>query len=58
MDATKNIFKYHQAQTFPYPSCLEVQSAKGNYITDTNGKILKNSFELILLLKNTNWKKL
>ena len=38
MDATKNIFKYHQAQTFPYPSCLEVQSAKGNYIIDTNGK--------------------
>ena len=27
-------------------------------ITDTNGKILKNSFELRLLLKNTNWKKL
>ena len=27
-------------------------------ITDTNGKILKNSFELKLLLKNTNWKKL
>ena len=25
-------------------------------ITDTNGKILKNSFELRLLLKNTNWK--
>ena len=27
-------------------------------ITDTNGKILKNSSELNLLLKNTNWKKL
>ena len=27
-------------------------------ITDTNGKILKNSFELRLLLKSTNWKKL
>ena len=27
-------------------------------ITDTNGKILKNSFDLSLLLKNTNWKKL
>ena len=25
-------------------------------ITDTNGKILKNSFELRLLLKNTDWK--
>ena len=27
-------------------------------ITDTNGKILKNSFELKILLKDTNWKKL
>ena len=27
-------------------------------ITDTNGKILKNSFELQELLKNTKWKKL
>ena len=27
-------------------------------ITDTNGKILKNSFELQELLKNAKWKKL
>ena len=27
-------------------------------ITDTNGKILKNSYELKTLLKKTNWKKL
>ena len=27
-------------------------------ITETNGKILKNSFDLKNLLKNTNWKKL
>jgi len=27
-------------------------------ITDTNGKILKNSSDLCVLLKNTNWKKL
>tara|TARA_B100000035_G_C20706300_1_gene424931 strand:+ start:113 stop:451 length:339 start_codon:yes stop_codon:yes gene_type:complete len=27
-------------------------------ITDTNGKILKNSFKLENLLKSTNWKKL
>jgi len=27
-------------------------------ITDTNGKILKNSFNLKDLLKNTDWKKL
>ena len=27
-------------------------------ITDTSGKILENSFDLRLLLKNINWKKL
>ena len=27
-------------------------------ITDTSGKILKNSHDLKILLKNTNWKKL
>ena len=27
-------------------------------ITDTNGKILKNSYELKALINNTNWKKL
>ena len=27
-------------------------------ITDSNGKILKNSFDLTTLLKNTNWKNL
>ena len=27
-------------------------------ITDTSGKILKNSFDLKILLKNINWKKL
>ena len=27
-------------------------------ITDTSGKILKNSYQLKSLLKNTNWKKL
>ena len=27
-------------------------------ITDTNGKVLKNSYDLDLLLKNTNWKRL
>ena len=27
-------------------------------ITDTSGNILKNSFDLRILLKNTNWKKL
>ena len=27
-------------------------------ITDTSGKILKNSFDLKILLKNINWKKI
>jgi hypothetical protein len=27
-------------------------------IIDTNGKVLKNSYDLSILLKNTNWKKL
>ena len=27
-------------------------------ITDISGKILKNSYDLRILLKNTNWKKL
>ena len=38
MDAPKDIFKKHQAQTFPFPSCLEIESAKGSYIYDVNGK--------------------
>ena len=38
MSVAKEIFKKHQAQTFPYPSCLEVESAKGSYIIDSNGK--------------------
>ena len=27
-------------------------------ITDSKGKILQNSFDLVLLIENTNWKKL
>jgi acetylornithine/N-succinyldiaminopimelate aminotransferase len=38
MDAPRDIFKKHQAQTFPFPSCLEIASAKGSYIYDVNGK--------------------
>lgn len=38
MSNAKEIFKYNQAQTFPYPSCLEIDSAKGSYITDKSGK--------------------
>ena len=38
MSTGKEIFKKHQAQTFPFPSCLEVESAKGSYIYDVNDK--------------------
>ena len=38
MDEPKDIFKKHQAQTFPFPSCIEIESANGSYITDVNGK--------------------
>jgi len=38
MDEPNDIFKTHQAQTFPFPSCLEIESANGSYITDVNGK--------------------
>jgi len=38
MSNAKDIFKKNQAQTFPYPSCLEINSAKGSYIYDVNGK--------------------
>ena len=38
MSTAKDIFKLHQAQTFPNPSCLEIESASGSYIYDVNGK--------------------
>ena len=38
MSVAKDIFKKYQAQTFPTPSCLEIDSAKGSYIKDVNGK--------------------
>lgn len=38
MDEPKDIFKKHQAQTFPFPSCIEIESSNGSYITDVNRK--------------------
>ena len=38
MISSRDIFKNHQTQTFPNPSCLEIKSAKGSYIIDINGK--------------------
>tara|TARA_A100001015_G_scaffold2605_1_gene3449 strand:- start:418 stop:765 length:348 start_codon:yes stop_codon:yes gene_type:complete len=44
-----------------YKICKNFKPKNKNFkylITDVNGKILKNSFELNKLLENTNWKKL
>ena len=44
-----------------YKICKNFNPKNKNFkyqITDTNGKMLKNSFDLNNLLKNINWKKL
>ena len=55
-----SVFK-NAAENALYKICKNFKPKNKNLkylITDTNGKILKNSSELDLLLKNTNWKKL
>ena len=55
-----SVFK-NAAENALYKICKNFRPKNKNLkylITDTNGKILKNSFELKNLLKNTNWKKL
>ena len=55
-----SVFK-NAAENALYRICKNFKPKNKNLkylITDTNGKILKNSFELRILLKNTNWKKL
>ena len=55
-----SVFK-NAAENAVYKICKNFKPSNKNLkylITDTNGKILKNSFELRLLLKDTNWKKL
>ena len=55
-----SVFK-NAAENALYKICKNFKPNNKNLkylITDTNGKILKNSFDLNLLLKNTNWKKL
>ena len=55
-----SVFK-NAAENAVYKICKNFKPSNKNLkylITDTNGKILKNSSELKLLLKNTNWKKL
>ena len=55
-----SVFK-NAAENALYKICKNFKPKNKNLkylITDTNGKILKNSFELKNLLKNTQWKKL
>ena len=55
-----SVFK-NAAENAIYKICKNFKPSNKNLkylITDTNGKILKNSFDLKILLKNTNWKKL
>ena len=55
-----SVFK-NAAENALYKICKNFKPSNKNLkylITDTNGKILKNSFDLEALLNNTNWKKL
>ena len=55
-----SVFK-NAAENAIYKICKNFKPSNKNVrylITDTNGKILENSFDLENLLKNTNWKKL
>ena len=54
------VFK-NAAENAIYKICKNFKPANKNLrylITDTNSKILKNSFDLKILLKNINWKKI
>ena len=55
-----SVFK-NAAENALYKICKNFKPKNKNLkylITDTNGKIFKNSENLVSLLKNTNWKKL
>ena len=55
-----SVFK-NAAENALYKICKNFKPSNINLkylITDTNGKILKNSFDLEVLLKNIDWKKL
>ena len=55
-----SVFK-NSAENAVYKICKNFRPKNKNLkysITDTNGKILKNSFDLNVLLRNTDWKKL
>ena len=55
-----SVFK-NAAENAIYKICKNFKPSNKNLrylITDTNGKVLKNSFDLENLLKSSNWKKL
>ena len=55
-----SIFK-NAAENELYKICKNFKPKNKSFkylITDTNGKIIKNSYDLNALLKNTNWKKI
>jgi len=55
-----SVFK-NAAENVLYRICKNFKPSNKNLkylITDANGKVLKYSFDLKILLKNTNWKKL
>ena len=55
-----SVFK-NTAENALYKICKNFKPSNKNLkylIADSNGKVLKNSFDLEFLLKNTNWKKL
>ena len=55
-----SVFK-NASENAKYKICKNFKPSKKNLkysITDSSGKILKNSHDLFLLIKNTNWKKI
>ena len=55
-----SVFK-NAAENAMYKICKNFKPNNKNLkylITDSRGKILKNSHDLVILIKNTNWKKL
>ena len=55
-----SVFK-NSAENAIYKICKNFNPFNKNLkylITDSKGKILKNSYDLVILIKNTNWKKL
>ena len=55
-----SVFK-NAAENAMYKICKNFKPSNKNLkylITDSKGKILNNSHDLVILIKNTNWKKL